>query len=179
MLILRRNIGKLAVIATLLTLTGVYGYYYGLELLAKWAFTHQTYFAADELIFIAVAKTDLTTETAYIVDEREFEWQGEMVDVLHRDVRSDTVYIYGFRDKAETQLKKQAAWLYKDSAHPYRRSNTRTKRLKWISLINPSSASPFDHLTPGRLPDLQRSFSYNTPRPSLPYLEVPSPPPNS
>jgi hypothetical protein len=176
---LRSTIGKLAVIATLLTLTGVYGYYYGLEQLAKWAFAHQTYFAADELILISIAKTDLTTETAYVLDEREFEWQGEMVDVLHREVRSDTVYIYGFRDKTETQLKKQAAWLYNDSTHPYRRPNTRTKRLKWISLINPSHASPFKQLTAGKLPGFRLLFSYSSLRLLLPYLEVPSPPPNS
>ena len=175
----RKTIGKLAVIATLLTLTGVYGYYYGLEWMAKWAFAHQTYFAADELVLIAVAQQDLTAETAFILDEREFEWQGDMVDVLHREIRSDTVYIYGFRDNAETQLKKQAAWLYQDPAHPYRRSNTRTKRLKWISLINPSHAAPTDFQPSGMRPSRQPSFSYIAPRLSLPYPEVPSPPPNS
>jgi hypothetical protein len=177
--ITRKHIARALFATATLAVLSVYGYFYGLELVAKWAFSHQTYFAADELVLITVAQQDLTTETAFILDEREFEWQGDMVDVLHREIRSDTVYIYGFRDKAETQLKKQAAWLYKDPAHPYRRSNTRTKRLKWISLINPSYASPIDLLPPGMRPDRQHAFSYCSPRLSLPYLEVPSPPPNS
>lgn len=163
----------------MLAVLSVCGYYYGLELLAKWAFAHQTYFATDELILIAVPNSDLTAETAELLHKGEFEWKGEMVDVLHREIRSDTLFVYGFRDKAETLVHKEAAWLYKDAHHPYRRSNTRTKRLKWVSLINPAFQGYVDPQAAVRFFDKQFFFSYAAAPATAPLLEVPYPPPNA
>ena len=162
----------------LLTLTGVYSYYYAREFIAKWAFAHQSYFAADELILIAVAQADLTTQTAYLLNEGEFEWQGQMVDVLHREVRLDTVYVYGFRDEVETKLKQEAAWLYQDTAQPDKLPNPRTKQVNWESTINPPYRTRFWYVASGMRPVSQSAFSYISPRSSLPYLEVACPPPN-
>ncbi|GAB3014602.1 hypothetical protein [Spirosoma pulveris] len=176
--ITRRNIARFFLATATLAVLSVCGYYYGLELLAKWAFAHKDYFDAEELILIAVPQADLTTEMAHILHEGEFEWRGEMVDVLHREIRSDTLFVYGFRDKAETQLRREAAWLYKDVNHPYRRSNTRTKRVKWISLINPVIQSYFDPLAAVKIFSLQPFFSYSATTVTPPLLEVPYPPPN-
>lgn len=174
----RTKLARLLFASALLALLSVYGYFCGLEWLAKWAFANQSYFAADELVLITVAQKDISSQTAYLLHEGEFEWQGDMVDVLHREVRSDTVYVYGFRDKAETQLKKQAAWLYKDVAHPYRRPNTRTKRVKWVSLINPLQQTLFNNLSIGSFIDTQFFFPYSSSRFSRPFLDVLYPPPN-
>ena len=56
-----------------------------------------------------------------------------MIDVLHREIRSDTLYIYAFRDAAETELRQEAAWLYRDPNQPEPPSDTRSKRVKWFS----------------------------------------------
>ncbi|SOD80605.1 hypothetical protein [Spirosoma fluviale] len=177
--ITRKNIARFLFAAASVAVLGVCGYFYGLELLAKWAFAHRDYFAADELILISVPKSALTSETAHLLHDGEFEWKGEMVDVLHREVLSDTLFVYGFRDKAETQLRKEAAWLYKDAHHPYRRSNTRTKRVKWVSLINPILRSYFDSQAALKLFSIQSFFSYLAAPVTAPLLEVPYPPPNS
>lgn len=174
----RTTIAHTLLAATTVALLGVYGYYYGLAWMAKWAFAHQTYFSADELILITLPQSELTSQTAYIQHEGEFEWQGEMVDVLHREVRSDTLFVYGFRDKAETRLKAQAAWLYEDAAPPCRRSDTQTKWLKWVSLVEPLYSHPFRYPSDWRVSGLQAFFAYSSPRLSRPCLEVPSPPPD-
>ena len=178
MQIIRNNIGRIVIIATLLTVAGGYGYYYAREWVAKWAFGHQTYFAADELILIAVPQTDLSSRNTYLVEEGEFEWQGQMVDVLHREVRSDTLYIYGFRDVAETELKQEAAWLYPNSNQPDKSPNTHTKRAKWFSpFIRPPSV-----VTMAIIQSIVQAprplFSCFIRRISRPLLEVPAPPPN-
>ena len=113
-----KHIARLVLISSVCLLTSIYGYYYACEWMAKWAFAHQSYFAADELILLTIPRTDLSHQNEFLVDEGEFEWQGEMVDVIHRELRADTLYIYGFRDKAETKLRQEAAWLYPDTAHP-------------------------------------------------------------
>lgn len=177
--ITRKNIARFFLATAVLAVLSVCGYFYGLELLAKWAFAHKDYFAADELILITVPKADLTAETAELLHQGEFEWKGEMVDVLHREIRSDTLFVYGFRDKAETQLRKEAAWLYKDVNHPYRRSNTRTKQLKWVSLINPPFQVYVDTRSAVRFFDKHRFFSYAAAPAKAPLLEVPYPPPNA
>ena len=86
----------------------------GREWLAKWAFAHQTAFGVEEIVRIAVPQTELTAENNFLTNQEEFAWQGDMVDVLHREIRSDTLYIYAFRDEAETELRQEAAWLYRD-----------------------------------------------------------------
>lgn len=168
------------VLATaMVLLLGIYGYYSACELLAKWAFTHQTYFEADQLLLIVLPQADLTEKNAFLAQEGEFEWQGQMVDVLHREVRSDTLYIYGFRDEAETSLKKEAAWLYQDKSSPDQLPDAHRKRVKWPNLfILPDThlTGPIDWSTP---PELRVYFAYAERQFRLPLLEVPSPPPNS
>lgn len=176
---IRKHMARMLLATATLAVLSVYGYYYGLELLAKWAFAHQTYFSDEELVLIAVPKTDLSPRNNYLVNAGEFEWEGEMVDVLHREIRSDTLFIYGFRDAAETELKEEAAWLYTNSAQPYRQSDTRTKPIKWVSLLNPASQSVFHNLPPLPLPPTRVFFAYRFPHVSLPWLEVPYPPPNT
>ncbi|AUD03629.1 hypothetical protein [Spirosoma pollinicola] len=161
-----------------LALFSLYGYYYAREWMAKWAFAHQSYFSADELVLITVAKADLTTENAYLLNEGEYEWQGDMVDVLHREIRSDSVYVYGFRDEAETTLRHEAAWLYKRPARNDPFSDTAAKRVKWFCpFILPGSAG-MDPLVRPVLPAAVPFFSYTSPRIQLPQLDIPSPPPN-
>ena len=179
MRISRPTFGRLALLTALLTIAGGYGYYYGREFVAKWAFAHQTYFAADELILIAVPQTNLSSRNTYLVEEGEFEWHGQMVDVLHREVRSDTLYIYGFRDVAETDLKREAAWLYRDPTQPDRVPNPRIKRTKWLSpFILPPSVSTMS-IVGGIVPKPRPAFAFFAGPIPRPLLEIPSPPPNS
>lgn len=177
--ITRKKIARFFLATATLAVLSVCGYYYGLELLAKWAFAHKDYFDAEEVILIAIPKADLTIETAHLLHKGEFEWQGEMVDVLHREIRSDTLFVYGFRDKAETQLHKEATWLFNDAHHPTRRSSTRTKRVKWVSLITPVLQGYVDPLAVIKRFSIQPFFSYWAALVTAPLLEVPYPPPNS
>ncbi|MFD2937891.1 hypothetical protein [Spirosoma flavum] len=179
MFIGRINIVRILLATATLALLSVYGYYYAREWMAKWVFSHQSYFAADELILITVAHSDLTSETAYLLNESEFEWKGQMVDVLHREVRSDTVYVYGFRDEAETKLKQKAAWLYQDTAQPDQASRrTRTKRIKWRTTFDLPGYMVFSQLSSLDMADLRPFFCYSFLRITRPALDVLYPPPN-
>lgn len=177
--IARTKLARFLFASATLALLSVYGYYCGLEWLAKWAFANQSYFAVDELVLITVAQKDISSQTAYLLHEGEFEWHGEMVDVLHRELRSDSVYVYAFRDKAETQLKQEASWLFRDSAQPDQPLQNHTKRTKWLSpFVLPSSTgiAPVGSLLASGMPYF---FSYNAPRIRFPLLDVFAPPPNS
>lgn len=174
---LRNHIARITLLVALLTLTGVYGYYYACEWAAKWAFAHQTYFAENELILIAIAQADLTPETANLLSEGEFMWQGDMVDALHHEVRSDTLYVYGFRDVAETKLRQEAAWLYGDKAGTDKVPGHPEKRVKWLNefvLPHPVIVSSIT----GFAPFLEAVFCYSLPRPKRPHLDVFAPPPD-
>ena len=176
---IRNHIGRLTVLAVLLTLTGVYGYYYVCELAAKWAFAHQTYFADDELILIAVPNADLTPETANLLSQGEFLWHGEMVDALHREVRSDTLFVYGFRDRAETKLRQEAAWLYLDTT----RKTTDTRppyrtKLYWETTLNAQYQASFAPVRPGNFSPSRATFAYVAHCSTGPHTNVPHPPPN-
>jgi hypothetical protein len=114
----RIYIARILLVTASLTLAGFYGYYYAREWVAKWVFAHQTYFDTDRLILIVVPQVDLSSKNDYLANEREFAWKGKMIDVLHREIRSDTLYIYGFSDEAETELHNEAAWLYQDTDQP-------------------------------------------------------------
>lgn len=175
---LQRKIAQLFLLTAVLAVAGVHGYYYARELIAKWAFAHHTYFAADELIQIAIPQTDLILGNDYLVNENEFNWQGQMVDVLYREVRSDTLYIYGFRDEAETGLNQQAAGLYRDPAQSDQLPNARLKQIHWESTICPPYRIPSAYIKSVKLPDPKTIFHHLASRPSLPYREVPCPPPN-
>ncbi len=170
----------LLVVATL-ALVGVYGYYQGREWLAKWAFAHQAYFADDELILLKIPRADLSHENDWLVNEGEFEWQGNMVDVLHREFRSDTLYIYGFRDEAETELNQEAAWLYQDTPSTDRQpvsARSGTKRSKQFSPFVLPGSGGLVPLAGVFLPLPTAFFVYSPSRIRLPFLEVPVPPPN-
>ncbi|WP_338875925.1 hypothetical protein WBJ53_09840 [Spirosoma sp. SC4-14] len=181
MLLGRIHIVRIFLITASLMLTSIYGYYQVCEWMAKWAFTHQSYFAADELILLRIPQTDLSSQNDFLVSEGEFEWQGEMVDVLHRELRSDTLYIYGFRDKAETRLRQEAAWLYPDTRHPDHQpisSRSHTKRNKWLNLFVLPRPSAMASLSGCTLSGQQTSFAYSPSRIWLPLLEILAPPPN-
>jgi hypothetical protein len=165
-----------------MALVSLYGYYYARESMAKWAFSHQTYFAPDKLILITVPKSELSNQLADLVNEPEFEWKGHMVDVFYREIRSDTVYIYGFRDDAETELKQQAPWLYQNTASsdltPGTRPGNRRKQINWRSIFDLPYLPLFDQLALPSLSTLLSTFYYCPQRVARPYLEVLSPPPN-
>ncbi len=174
----RIHIARILLVTATLVLGSLYGYYYGREWLAKWAFAHQTDFGIDELVLIAIPQTDLAYHNAYLASEGEFEWQGQMVDALHREVRSDTLYIYGFRDEAETELKQEAAWLYPDTAQPDQLPDASTKRAKWFSpFVLPASVT-IPLITGAGQVDRSSFFAYSAPRIRLPLLAVIVPPPN-
>ena len=178
MLIGRIHIVRILLATAMLSLLSLYGYYCAREWVAKWVFAHKTYFSADELILITVAKKDITNTAAYLLNEGEFEWHGDMVDVLYREVRSDTVYVYGFRDEAETKLKQEAAWLYQNKTRSDQPINTHIRWVKWSSLfILPRSLiiAPMACLT---MPESQPVFAYYSPRIRIPLLKVIAPPPN-
>lgn len=174
---IRKHIGRIAVFTALLTLTGVYGYYYAREWMAKWAFAHQTVFGIDELILIAVPQAELS-RNAFLTNQEEFLWEGEMVDVLHREVRSDTLFIYGFRDAAETELKHEAAWLYPDTTQSDSLPDAGTKRVKWFSPFVKPEATVLTSVGVVYLVNRQQFFLSSSPRIGLPLPEVPSPPPD-
>lgn len=169
-------------VTTVLALTGLYGYYYARAFLAKWAFAHQSYVASDRLVRIVMPKAELTHTTDFLVTENEFEWMGQMVDVLYREVRSDTVYVYGFRDEEETELKRQAPWLYAETAHvdqtPGTRSGSRLKHVKWRPVFDLPDLTAFCQRLVPIVRDLRPIFQYCSRRAAPPYLDVLSPPPN-
>ena len=174
----RIHIVRILLAAAALALVSVYGYYYAREWVAKWAFAHQTYFAADELILIAVPQADLSNRNNYLLAEEEFEWHGQMVDVLHREMRSDTLYIYGFRDAAETELKRVAAWLYQDTPQPGQWPDAGAKRVKWSKTFiipAPAAALSLAEASSVVCPPL---FFYFHPYIRLPLLDVPFSPPD-
>jgi hypothetical protein len=174
----RTQLVRILLVAVTLAIGTVYGYYYGREWLAKWAFAHQTEFGVDELILIAIPQTDLSPQNDFLVKQEEFAWQGEMVDVLHREIRSDTLFIYGFRDAAETELRQEAAWLYRDQNQPEPLSDARTKRVKWFSsfvLPYQVTVAPVSDFI---LPEFVLFFSYSSPHFQRPLLDVTVPPPD-
>lgn len=174
----RPNVAHILLVALTLTLTGIYGYYYGREWLAKWAFAHQTEFGVDELVLIAIPQADLSPKNEFLVNREEFAWQGEMVDVLHREIRSDTLFIYGFRDATETELKHEAAWLYRDPAQPEPLSDTRSKWGKWFGVFVLPNRIIMVPVSDSFLPDLLPFFSFSSPRTQRPLLDVMVPPPD-
>ena len=174
----RTQLARILLVAITLAIGSVYGYYAGREWLAKWAFVHQTEFGVEEIVRIAIPQTELTAENSFLIHQEEFAWQGDMVDVLHREVRSDTLYIYAFRDEAETELRQEAAWLYRDQSQPEPLSDTRTKRVKWFSpFVLPyqvTVAPAPDAVSPESIP----FFSYSPPHFQRPLLDVTIPPPD-
>ncbi|GAB3790371.1 hypothetical protein GCM10028818_60400 [Spirosoma horti] len=178
---LRRKLVPLLLL-TALAIFCVHEYYHAREVLAKWAFTHQTYFASDKLVRIVIPKAELSHTTDFLVTENEFEWMGQMVDVLYREVRSDTVYVYGFRDEEETELKRQAPWLYEATAHvgqtPGTRSGSRQKHVKWRPVFVLPDLTAFCQRPAPAVRDLRPIFQYCSRRAARPYLDVLSPPPN-
>lgn len=177
----RIHIVRILLVTASLALASIHGYYQACEWMAKWAFAHQSYFAADELILITIPQTDLSQQNDYLTSDGEFEWQGELIDVLHREFRSDTLYIYGFRDKAETKLKQEAAWLYPDTAHPDNQpmsSRSHTKRIKWFSPFVLPRSGVIAPVAGFILPVSTSFFAYSPSRIRLPFLEVLAPPPN-
>ncbi|WP_018620463.1 hypothetical protein [Spirosoma luteum] len=162
----------------LLAIGGLYGYYYSLEWAAKWAFAHQTEFGVDELILIAVPQTNLSPDNDFLVHQEEFTWQGEMIDVLHREIRSDTLYIYGFRDAVETELRREAAWLYGDQNQPEPLPDTRVKRVKWFSPFVLPYQVTVTPLWDATLSEFSPFFSYSSLHFQRPLLDVTVPPPD-
>ena len=101
-----------------------------------------------------------------------------MVDVLHREVRSDTLYIYAFRDEAETELRQEAAWLYRDQSQPEPLSDTRTKRVKWFSpFVLPYQVTVVPAID-AVLTEFNPVFSYSPSHFQRPLLDVTIPPPD-
>ncbi len=172
------HITRILLVAALLAIGSVYGYYYGREWAAKWAFAHQTDFGVDELILIAVPQTDLSADNDFLMNQEEFGWQGEMIDVLHREIRSDTLFVYGFRDAAETELRQEAAWLYRDPNQPEPLSDTRIKRTKWFSpFVLPYQVTVVPVFAVV-LSEFPRFCSYSLPHCQRPLLDVTVPPPD-
>ncbi|WP_460940142.1 hypothetical protein [Spirosoma humi] len=176
------TIVRVLLVVVVLALVGLYGHFYAREFLAKWAFTHQTYFASDKLIRIAVPRAELSDQTDFLVTEREFEWMGQMVDVLYREVRSDTLYVYGFRDDAETELKKEAPWLYEETAHVDQtlssRPTSRRKQIKWRTTFDLLYLAESSQLPQATWHGLKPVFTYCSLLITRPELDVISPPPN-
>jgi hypothetical protein len=178
---LHKHIARIVLVSSACLLGGIYGYYYASEWMAKWAFSHKSYFATDELILLTIPQTALSHQNEYLASEGEFEWQGEMIDVLHRELCSDTLYIYGFRDKAETELRQEAAWLYEKKVSSDRQpisSRSHTKRIKWFSPFVLPRSGPITPVLGGNLSIQTTFFAYFPTRIRLPLLEVLAPPPN-
>ncbi|CAN5669033.1 hypothetical protein BH09BAC4_BH09BAC4_27140 [soil metagenome] len=178
----RITVVRMLLVMAVLALVGLYGHFYAREFLAKWAFTHQTYFASDRLIRISVPKAELSHQTDFLATEGEFEWMGEMVDVLYREIRSDTLYVYGFRDDAETELKQEAPWLYEETAHVDQtlgsRPGSRRKLIKWRTIFDLPYLTEFNQLPQATWHGLKPTFQYCSLLITRPELDVLSPPPN-
>lgn len=172
------HIVRILLVTATLLVVGIHGYYSAREWIAKWAFAHQTEFGIDELILIAIPQTDHSRQTDFLVSQEEFVWQGNMVDVLHREVRSDTLYIYGFRDDAETELKREASWLYRDPNQPDSLPSAGTKRAKWFSPFVLPERVVVSLVVWSVLPNRQNLFTYSPPNIRFPSLEVLLPPPD-
>ncbi len=104
---------------------------------------------------------------------REFEFSGEMYDIVETEVKGDTTYYWCFWDHEETQLNKQLAALlsFAMKSNPQKQENQ--KRLTvffkslYFSVTNKQDLSSFkkinrDHLN---LVDLYQSRFYSPPVP--------------
>ena len=178
----RIKVVRMLLVMAVLALVGLYGHFYAREFLAKWAFTHQTYFASDKLLRIVVPKAELSDQTDFLATEAEFEWMGQMVDVLYREIRSDTLYVYGFRDDAETELNKEAPWLYEETAHVDQtlgsRAGGRRKSVKWRTIFDLPYPAEFSQFPQATWHGLKPIFEYCSLLITRPELDVISPPPN-
>jgi hypothetical protein len=72
-----------------------------------------------DLALIKVNKSEVETKIRWI-HSREFEYSGHMYDIVKREARGDTIYLYCFPDRAETKLNIQLTRLMAQamSQHP-------------------------------------------------------------
>ena len=63
----RTHIARILLVAVTLAIGSVYGYYYGREWAAKWAFAHQTEFGIEELVRIAIPQSELNAKNDFLI----------------------------------------------------------------------------------------------------------------
>jgi hypothetical protein len=70
----------------------------------KWAYLNQR--SNDELVLVKVAKSLEASSNTFFsrVHGKEFEFLGEMYDIVRKSDKGDTTYYYCFHDREETQL---------------------------------------------------------------------------
>jgi hypothetical protein len=73
----------------------------------KWAYLNER--SKDELVLVKVAKSLEASSNTFFsrVHAKEFEFLGEMYDIVCQSDKGDTTYYYCFHDREETQLAKK------------------------------------------------------------------------
>lgn len=95
--------------------------YLGLQL-QKWRVKHEVKakliqgLDKSELTHLTFSKSQIETELDW-EDDREFEYKGEMYDVIERHEKGDSVKFVCWHDKAETELNQRLQLLVAKAAH--------------------------------------------------------------
>ena len=106
----------------------------------------------------------------------EFEYKGEMYDVVKREVRDDSSYFWCWWDHEETALnKKLQEWVCAILGAPQKQPDTRSQFFYFQKQLFFSPLSAFSMKDPGNgsrlfsfaLPQLNRSISPPTPPPRM------------
>ena len=95
--------------------------YLGLQL-QKWRVKHEVKakliqgLDKSELTHLTFSKSQIETELDW-EDDREFEYKGEMYDVIERHEKGDSVEVVCWHDKAETELNQRLQRLIAKATH--------------------------------------------------------------
>ena len=95
--------------------------YLGLQL-QKWRVKHEVKakliqgIDKSELTHLTFSKSQIETELDW-EDDREFEYKGEMYDVIERHEKGDSVEVVCWHDKAETELNQRLQTLITKALH--------------------------------------------------------------
>jgi hypothetical protein len=82
----------------------------------------------QQLVLVKVATKEIDTKLHW-KHSREFELEGHMYDVVEREMRSDTAFLYCWPDHAESQINKQLTILMSQALGQHPQSRDHQKRL--------------------------------------------------
>ena len=86
----------------------------------------------EELVLLAFAKQDVASHLRW-EHSREFEYQGQMYDVMHTVRKGDTIYYRCWPDHAETSLNRRLALLVEQALHHH--PQTQDTQAKYVQFF--------------------------------------------
>jgi len=142
----------------------------------KWAYLNER--SNDELALVKVAKSLEINSNAVFrrVHSKEFEFLGEMYDIVRQSDKGDTTYYYCFHDREETQL---AQKIHEQLVNLLAQNNSTSKQEKKAWDFYQLKYLPIDYWQSAAIPvsdsKLKLSCSYST---LSGFFSTDSPPPD-